>query len=311
MSWTRIAIFVAVLSAPAPARADGTFELGAGFSTDEGFLASAKVEQDDLFHTGQLLSLEARLSARLQEFTLVHEWGDLHTELVNRRRVYQHHTRTGTGGSLQYGRDVGAHTRVYLRYRAEAIDVEHLGAERSALAPEDDHAVVSALGAGLLYEANGTRLELYGERADPRLGSTYDYVRLTASLQHERPLGPFTLRARGNVGWIHMADGSPVPWSERFQHDGWADLAGYRWDAFGDEGADFEATGRVELELPVWRKAGLSVAAFADAGVLGTALHRSVGVSVLWRSPIGKLRFDWAIPLDGDDAGAVLFGFGF
>jgi outer membrane protein assembly factor BamA len=226
--------------------------------------------------------------------------------------------REGTGAALQVGRALSDHTRIYLRYRVEAIEVERLAVERASSSRPLGDGVVSALGAGIVYDTldddpwprHGTRLELYGEHADPRLGSTYDYVRITASLDHARPLGPFTLRAHGTAGWIRTRDGSPVPWSERFQHDGWADLAGYRWDAFGDEGADFEARGRLELELPVWKKAGLSVAAFADAGVLGTALHRSVGVSILWRSPIGALRFDWAIPLDGDDAGLVVFGFG-
>ena len=104
MPWTRIALLVAVLAVPLPARADGTFQLGAGYSTDEGFLFGAKVEQDDLFHTGQLLSLESRLSARLQEFRLLYEVPDLagtgldlRAELVNRRRVYTQHVREGTG----------------------------------------------------------------------------------------------------------------------------------------------------------------------------------------------------------------------
>jgi outer membrane protein assembly factor BamA len=86
-------------------------------------------------------------------------------------------------------------------------------------------------------------------------------------------------------------------------------------------GGDLEANGRVELELPVWRRAGISMAAFADAGVLynanptygpvGAMVHQAVGLSILWHSPIGTLRFDWAVPLDrrdGDDP--VVFGFG-
>jgi outer membrane protein assembly factor BamA len=40
-------------------------------------------------------------------------------------------------------------------------------------------------------------------------------------------------------------------------------------------------------------------------------LQRSVGVSIIWRSPIGPLRFDWALPLDGERRGAqFLFGLG-
>ena len=42
-------------------------------------------------------------------------------------------------------------------------------------------------------------------------------------------------------------------------------------------------------------------------GPVGTSLHRSVGVSVIWRSPIGPLRFDWALPLDGADRDPQFF----
>ena len=334
MTWTRIAITVAVLAAPAPARADGTFELGAGFSTDEGFLASAKVEQDDLFHTGQLLSLSSFISARRQEFLLDYEVPDLagsgldlRAELASRRHVYTHYARDGVGGSLQLSRDVASHTRVYLRYRVEEIEVERL-TRSSSDRPLGD-GVVSALGAGIVYDtigdkpgpSHGTRLELYGEHADPRLGSTYDYVRITASLDHARPLGPFTLRLHGSAAAVRSRDPMGVPLAFRLQHEGHADVRGYPLGAGGAAGANLEALGRIELELPVFRKLGLSVAGFAEAGLRfntdaawgarNALLQRAVGASLIWRSPIGPLRFDWALPQGGERRGAqFLFGFG-
>jgi outer membrane protein insertion porin family len=83
-----------------------------------------------------------------------------------------------------------------------------------------------------------------------------------------------------------------------------------------------EAVGRAELEVPIWKAAGLSLAGWADAGLRYNAdsmwgptdsplLRRSVGFSIIWRSPIGPLRFDWAIPLDGRDRNTkFLFGLG-
>jgi outer membrane protein assembly factor BamA len=32
---------------------------------------------------------------------------------------------------------------------------------------------------------------------------------------------------------------------------------------------------------------------------------RAVGAGIIWRSPIGPLRFDWAFPLDGKDRDRV------
>jgi outer membrane protein insertion porin family len=341
MSTKRIVIGLAslvLLVVPAPAHADGTFTLGAGFASDDGFLAEAKVEQDDLFHTGQGLSLVARMSARYQEFLLTHDAPnllgtglDLKTELFNRRRVYPGFVREGTGGAVTLTRQVGTATRAYLRYRVEDVSIDTPGAALRGARPALDGGMVATLGAGIIYDTlddpglpyHGTRLELFGESAERGLGSSHEFVRLTGTIDHARPVGPFTLRLHGTAGYIRGRDGERVPLSERFQHEGWSDLPGYDFGTIGATtmGGDLEANGRVELELPVWRKAGLSVAAFADAGVMynadsrygrvGATLHRAVGLSIIWRSPIGVLRFDWAMPLDradGDDA--IGFGFG-
>jgi outer membrane protein assembly factor BamA len=115
-----------------------------------------------------------------------------------------------------------------------------------------------------------------------------------------------------------------VPLAFRLQHEGHADVRGYplgAGGAGGAAGANLEALGRIELELPIVPKWGLSIAGFADAGLRynddaawgprGALLQRSVGLSIIWRSPIGPLRFDWAVPLDGERRGAqFLFGFG-
>jgi len=48
----------------------GSFQIGAGFSTDDGFIASAAVRQPNLFGRGQDLSLTTRLSERRQLYLL-------------------------------------------------------------------------------------------------------------------------------------------------------------------------------------------------------------------------------------------------
>jgi outer membrane protein assembly factor BamA len=112
-----------------------------------------------------------------------------------------------------------------------------------------------------------------------------------------------------------------VPLSERLQHDGHAEVRGYGLDSIPALGSNLEALGRVEVELPIWKKAGLSIAGWADVGyrdnmdpmygaVDQPLVQRSVGLSVIWRSPIGPLRFDVAFPLDGDRDRQYLFGLG-
>lgn len=188
---------------------------------------------------------------------------------------------------------------------------------------------IATLGAGVEYDTrddrylprSGTRFLLDAERADRRLGSGADFVRVTAAIDHARPLGPFTFRASARGGYVRGVGGDEVPLAARFQHEGHADLAGYPYGSIGARdgfahGFDGQGLGRAELELPI--AYGISIAGFAGAEVDYTAgamraltVNTTAGVSIIWRSPIGPLRFDWAVPLDGPDhAPQFLFGLG-
>lgn len=120
---------------------------------------------------------------------------------------------------------------------------------------------------------------------------------------------------------VKSRDPMGVPLAYRLFHEGHAEVRGYALDEASPVGDNAEAIGRVELELPVIPKWGLSIAGFADAGVRYNTdaawgpstglLQRSVGASIIWRSPIGLLRFDWAVPLDGPKEDTqFLFGLG-
>jgi outer membrane protein assembly factor BamA len=64
--------------------------------------------------------------------------------------------------------------------------------------------------------------------------------------------------------------------------------------------------------VPLSRRYGISIHGFYDAAAItgdGRAqAGASVGFGILWRSPIGNLRFDWAFPLDGDGKPHFVFG---
>jgi outer membrane protein assembly factor BamA len=111
-----------------------------------------------------------------------------------------------------------------------------------------------------------------------------------------------------------------VPLSERLFHDGNVDVRGYPIGSIGSQlGDNAELLGRAELELPLIPQVGIGLAGFADAGLRyntdasfgskGSLLYRSVGASLIWRSPIGVLHFDWAVPLDAKDK-SLVFSFG-
>jgi outer membrane protein insertion porin family len=358
MTFSRSIVVIATVAAAAPTHADpderpptGRFELGAGFSPDEGFLALARIAQDDLFRTGQRLVLTAEFSALRQDASVMHELPDalgsgldLRTELFTERRLYPGgrsesaplhlgpgFERNGAGGAVSLGHQIDRATRVYVRYRAEHVGVtldDTTAAARMALPPNLGDGLVATLGAGVAYDTRdsplptrGTHLELFGDVADRELGSDYQLARAGAVLDHARPLGPFTLRVHGHAGFVMSRDPSGVPLAERLQYAGNADVRGFGLGTLGTYGSNADAIGRGELELPVFSRVGISVAGFADAGVVynadamwgpvGARAVRSVGFGLIWRSPIGPLRFDYAFPLDGSVRGChFLFGLG-
>jgi outer membrane protein insertion porin family len=85
----------------------------------------------------------------------------------------------------------------------------------------------------------------------------------------------------------------------------------------------------VEMQMPFWflpKEIGLKGAVFADAGSLfdykGTtcwtvtrecltvgadnaSIRSSVGVGLIWQSPFGPLRFDYAVPITKDKSDVV------
>jgi outer membrane protein insertion porin family len=340
---------------PAPRAPTGYFEIGLGFSPDDDLIAHAAVVQSDLFGTGQRLALSADISALRHRFALVYEVPDLldtgfdvRTELVTDRRAYPGFARQGTGGAVTVSRQLDRATRAYLSYRLEDVTMELEDRDDRALAPGLDArgadlggGLLASLRAGIGYDTlddrfaprRGSRVEAYAEVSDPRLGSDRQLTRFGAALDHARSLGPLTLRLHGRGGYVHSRDSAGVPLSERLQHDGHADLRGYPMGAIDmvpigghrlSAGSDLELTGRVELEAPLWQRAGLYVAVFGDAGLrsnadpaygeTGTSVYPSAGLSLIWRSPIGPLRFDWAVPLDRDpnrDAWSPQFLFSF
>ncbi len=323
-------------SAPSPVERGktGSFAVGAGYNSDDGFTAHAAVVQDDLFGTGQRLGLWADLSAIRQRFAIAHEVPDLlgsglelRTELISTRHAYPGFTREGTGGALTLGKRLARATRIYARYRVEHVTMdlggpaakpEPAAAARMPAAASLGEGILATLGAGLEHSTldapvlprRGSRLALFAERADRRLGSDHELLRAGVLAEHARPLGPFTLRLHGHATAVRSRDPMGVPLAFRLQHEGHAQVRGYALDAGNLLGDNVEAVGRVELELPIVPRWGLSVAGFADAGLRsntdpawgarGALLQRSAGVSLIWRSPIGPLRLDVAFPLDGD-----------
>src|SRR5476651_1282002 len=88
----------------------GTSQVGAGFSSIESFIATAQVQQANLFGNGQSLALQAQVSALRQLVTLRFfepyfldsDWNSS-VELYDTLYVFPNFARRSVGGSLTFG----------------------------------------------------------------------------------------------------------------------------------------------------------------------------------------------------------------
>lgn len=311
----------------------GTISIGAGFSSDEGFIAGAEIAQPDLFRTGNLLMLSARLSSRRQLFLTRFADPDvlgsrlgLSIDLYNDMHTLPGFQRNAAGASLTLAHPFGNHARAFIGYRIEEVEAKELSVARTIdpqPLPPLIGGTLSALKAGVVYDTldrrdaplRGTQIGGSIEIGDRVLGSDLEFLRTDAWVAHHQPLGPLTLHIAGSFTTIGGPGGPPR--SERLFLTSSNEIRGYHPDSFGPIsslgtpiGGEAKLLGSVELEVPLVRRIGLSAFGFADAGALvgdgqGQA-GRSVGFGLLWRSPIGPLKFSWALPVDGE---RPVFGF--
>jgi outer membrane protein insertion porin family len=112
-------------------RPTGTFQVGAGFSSLERFIATAQVQQANLFGNGQSLSLQAQWSGirqlvnlRFFEPYFLDSLFNSSIELYRQQRRYTDFVQDSTGGALTFGYPLVA-PRLYasLTYTGETTNI--------------------------------------------------------------------------------------------------------------------------------------------------------------------------------------------
>jgi outer membrane protein insertion porin family len=326
------------------------FQVGVGFSSEDSFIASARAAQSNLFGTGLALSVSTVVAKRREEMLLrLHDpdlFGSpfgLTMDLYGRRKDHPGFSREARGGALTLSRPLARNVEAFLGYSIEHVQVRHddTAAQRSGVPASSiveprtwNGGVLASLRAGVEYSSldsrvdpmRGTALGVATQISDRRLGSDLDFTRTDAWLSHHRRLGAFTLHLGGKVSMLGARYGhrgfADVPVSERLHFDGARDVRGFLPGEIGPRdpvtglptGGTLSWSARGELEAPLIRSAGISLAGFVDAGGLydrGVGERGiAAGFGVIWRSPIGPLRFDVAFPLDLVGGPRYVFGLG-
>ncbi len=337
-----------VLQVEVKEKATGTFQVGLGFSNVENFIFTAQVSQNNFLGWGQSVSASAQISG-LRSLVQLSFYDPyfldtqylLSADFYRVDSDYDGFTRRSTGGSISLGYQFVDDVLGTIGYTREYVDVEassSLGAV--LLANQFLSGVTSAARLSLSFDRRDNRLFPsrgfihYGsvEFAPALLGGTFLFTRYTAysRLYFPMPLG-FVFKTNATVGYIQQLDAdNPLPISELYYLGGINTVRGYflrsispsltvpRSDNPDATVTEFRTGGNkqlilnLELEFPVFEKAGIRGVLFYDAGnafganerffqdrqdKVPLGLFHSVGFGFRWFSPVGPLRFEWGFPL--------------
>ncbi len=243
-------------------RPTGTFQIGAGFSSVENFIAQAQISQNNLFGRGQTLALQAQLSSLRQLFLLrfIEPWfldtrWTFAFDLFNQSRAFSSDlSRNSSGGNLTWGYPINDEIRGFVTYKLEDVSVStgqrgfaNIGSIREPIEAQFvanlyRGGFTSSVRGMLQYDSRNNRLfttdgafhQVFVEVADDYTGSQNVFLRYGGFARYFQPLvGPFVLHLNGEVGVTVSRDPLGVPITERYLIGGIYDVRGFRPRSLG------------------------------------------------------------------------------
>jgi outer membrane protein insertion porin family len=249
----------------------GTFQVGAGFSSVENFIATAQIQQANLFGNGQSLALQAQVSGLRQlvslrffePYFLNSDWS-FSTELFDTLYVFPDFSRRSLGGSVTYGYAlIQPWLRLSLTGTVESDQVStaqvstFFGAtpgyisifQRLPLANLFNDGLTVSLRPSIVYDtrdnrlfpSSGVYLQASSEIASSYLGSQIQFLRHRFTGRFYYNLGGgsgapgtgFILKLNTEFGYISSPTSEGVPIFTRFFLGGILDIRGYQLRTIG------------------------------------------------------------------------------
>jgi outer membrane protein insertion porin family len=315
----------------------GNLVIGAGFSSSDKLSLQFKVQQENVFGSGNYLGVELNTSKlnKVLSFTSIDPYFTkdgvsraIDVYFRNQKPVeenssdYQINTR---GASIRFGVPFSEETTVFFGGGIEQTSIvsgtnlpaaylayiQQAGA-KSTLLPltlgwsSDTRDSALAPNAGVLQKINGE----WG------IGGDAKYLRGSYQYQRYYPLNKqFTLALNGEFGWGRGLGTSPYPVFKNFFAGGLGSVRGFEQGTLGPRditgaylGGPKKLLGAIELQAPLpgaGNDRTLRVFGFMDVGnVFGEQekysfkdMRASVGVGLSWVSPVGPLRLAIANPV--------------
>lgn len=326
-------------------KSTGSFNFGAGYSTDESVMLMANIEEKNLFGRGQSLSIRGQLGFESSRYvvTFVEPWlMDIplrfSVSLFNTGREYQDYDKYSWGGTIGLGYPLwGVNTRGYLRYEFTSDDIRGVADDASLLLRDMQGVHTTSSMTGTIrrdtrdvYFMPTKGSNNFGTVEFAGLGGSNAFTKYTAGSAWYFPLPHgMTFFANGRIGYVHENSWGDLPLYQKFYLGGINSLRGFKFasvsprdKATGDLiGGDTMLQFNFEVLFPLIPSAGIKGLVFYDTGdswLIDDAfnvsdMRSSAGIGFRYYSPIGPIRLEygWVINgKDGDGSGRFEFSIG-
>lgn len=309
-------------------RPTGSFTIGAGYSSVEGFIGQGSITQENFLGRGWRMSLAASIGGE----STTYQMGltdpyfldmnlTLGFELYRTDREWTDFSRRATGGAIKVGRAVGEYSRILFVYRYEEKEIYDVDANASLeIQDEEGESTISSI--TNIFTRNttdyrpdpsrGGALDVSWEFAG--LGGTEKFSKYLLDYRHFWPaFWGTTFSAHGRIGYVHAYSGEEVPLDERFFLGGINSMRGFdsrevgpRDPVTGDFlGGDKQTFFNFEFLFPLAPELGMKGVTFVDVGNAWgddedwfEEWRYSTGAGIRWMSPLGPLRLEWGYNLD-------------
>lgn len=327
----------------------GEFNIGAGYSTYDGILATTNVTERNFLGKGQQVSVDVAVSQRQQNFNLgftepyfMGQELAAGADVFNTKTDLQDESSYDTsvmGGDVRLGFPLSEFSRNDVKLGYKETKIDNVGSQASQFvrnqAGSRDSAFLSNTWSyddrdSTINPTRGTRFSVGGDYSG--FGTDTDYVRVNLAASYNYQVWEDWVLSLGGRAGVVEATSGVLPLYEHF-HGGGQNLRGFEYGgidprdaATGDAlGGKYMVGHNLELGFPLGGtldEMGVRGLVFLDGGMVtqfdqsnsnvqDSKLYRiSTGTGINWRSPIGPLRLDFGFPLvKADEDRTQIFSF--
>ena len=322
-------------------RPTGFISVGGGYSSEDGFIATADVTQGNLFGKGQYVKVKGELGGKTSYYELsfrdpyfMDKPVSFSTGLYRHHREYIEYNKQAYGFYVGFGKSFDEYWKGDITYNFEKATIDNIkdGAS-SVVTDQEGTSTTSSITPTITRDSRDNYLDpTRGSRNSltvtfAGLGGTNGFVKTVVDSGWFFPvIGETTFMARGRLGYSTALFGKKLPLYERFYVGGINTVRGL---GFGEAGPRDIVTGdpiggtselifNFEYIFPLSTELKLKGLVFVDAGnaydnfsKIGDLRYTS-GLGVRWISPFGPIRLEWGYNLAPKlDESASKFEFAF